>query len=344
MAITQIESSRNVVVIDSVQQFRIVTVCIEKGALPDPGIFVHQMMDTDDPAEDVFIRVSEIADFEQYLDDRVAAVIAGAEYWRSYTLTKFYTDIEVANAAKTAIQDRIDELVSGYDVYVTNFLTASDIVDLPTGEDTLLEALNSTYNTAYDTYGAAVTTEAAAQVAKDDADTALTDSQTSLQNAQTIYDSAGARRDEMVAAEAAMSVFNTSAATTISAVDLFKQQYDAAYPTGDPAIDADVNNLISARDDFNEDRNDNTVALGAAQAAVANHIGLMTDINTLILAPVQSDYTTAEENVRTTTLALAEAEAATVAAYAALETAYNNAKDVCSSWTPDAGKTFPPIS
>lgn len=345
MADTTIESSRNVVLIDGEQQFRIVTVCTAKGDLPDPGIFVHQIMDSDDPAEDEFIRVAEIVDFDEYLDDRVAAVAAGAEYWRSYTLTKFYTDIEVANAAKTAIQDRVDELVSGYQTYVNSFLTSSEVVDLPTGQATLLESLNNAYNTAYDDYETAVADEATSQTAKDDADSEFTSAQTSLQSAQTVYDSAVARRAEMAAAQVAMNGFgNTGAPNVIAAIDAFKDDYDTAYPSGDPNIDASVDTLVAARGFFQSDRNDFLIEENAAQAGVENHDGHVTTINSLILIPAQSDYTTAEEDVRTTTQALAEAEAATAAAYASLEAAYNAAKSACNTWTPDAGKSFPPIS
>ena len=92
LAVTTISSSRNVVRIDDVQKFRIVTICTAAGDLPDAGIFVQQIMDSDDPAEDEFDRVSEIVDLEDYLNDRTAAVAAGDDYWRSNLLVKFYTD------------------------------------------------------------------------------------------------------------------------------------------------------------------------------------------------------------------------------------------------------------
>jgi hypothetical protein len=344
MASTVIESVRNVVSVDDVQKFRIVVVCTAKGDLPDPGVFVHEILDSDDPAKDEFDRVAEIIDFETLLHDRVAAVRAGDTYWRSYLLTKFYTDIQVADAARVAIPDRVDELVTGYATYVNPFLNPSDIVNLPTGEDTFLQGLNTAYNTAYDNYGEAVATEAEASTAKVAADLALTDAQTILQKTETIYDSASARRDEMVAAETAMNVYKAATKDTIAAIDLFKQQYDIAYPDGDPAIDDDVEDLMDARGQFNEDRNSFVVAIGAAASGVAQHIGLVAAINSDLLKPAQSVTTTAEGDVRTTTQALAEAEAATAAAYTALEAAYNAAKSACSTWTPDAGKSFPPIS
>lgn len=346
MSSTVIESSRNVVLLDNEQQFRIVVVCTAAGDLPDSGIFVQEIMDSDDPAKDEFVRVAEIIDFEpdMLLNDRVAAVRAGDQYWRSYLLTKFYTDIQVADAARIAIPDRVDELATGYATYTAPFFTASEIVNLPTGLDTLLQGLNTTYNTAYDDYGTAVEAEATASTAKDDADIALEDAQEILQKTQTIYNSAGERLTEMSGASGAMNAYGTTTGVTIEAIDLFKQQYDVAYPTGDPAIDGDVGNLMAARNQFNEDRNSFLVAHGVAVEGVTNHNGLVNSINSQLLQPAQATATAAEDSVRTTTQALAEAEAATAAAYTALEAAYDAAKSACDTWTPDAGKSFPPIS
>lgn len=338
MAFTQLDSSRNKVSIDSVQWFRIVTVCIAKGDLPDPGLFVYQIHDSDDPAKDAFVRVSEIVDFDLFSDDRPTAVAAGDEYWRSYLLTKFYTNIQVADAAKTAIPDRVDELATDYNLYIDDFETSSEIVNLPSGEDTLLQSLNADYNTAYVNYVNAVASAALAAVAKSDADTELTAAQTAQQQAQEVYDSSVARTAEMSSAKASMDTFNGASGVLIKAIDTFQTAYNAS----GSGVDDEFDDLVDARNQFTDtDRNNFIIAIGEAQASVSTHQSLEALITTNVLTPANTRLTSAEDAVRTTTQALLEAEAAVAAAYTALEDAYAAAKAACNSWTPD--NPFPPI-
>lgn len=334
---TIISSTRNVAVIDGVQQFRIVTVCTQAGILPDTGIFVHEIKDPGDPGEDVFDRVTDIVDFDNYLNDRVAAVARGDSYWRSYVLTKFYTDVQVANSAKTAIQDRVDELASDYDTYYNDFQATSESTELPTGAETLLNSLNSAYNSAYAAYESAVSAEETAESAKSTADSAYTAAKTRLESLQGVFDSASARKIEMAQAYSGMVAFRDSSEDIISAIDLFNQEYE----TSGSGVDAEVDTLMGSRDQFNLDRNTFVPATNDAGVGVDNHDALVTLVQALV-NDASASVTTAEDDVRTTTQALAEAEAATAAAYTALEAAYDNAKSACSTWTPDSGKEFPP--
>lgn len=216
MADTVVNQERTALHVDGVPMFRITAVCTDAGDLPDTGLFLYQIVDPDDGGLDVFTRIVEIADFSStdgYSNNRTTAVLAGDTYWRSYVLTKDYDSVTVADAAVTALFDRINQLVNDYHTYNTDFETApgGEDTNFPTSDPTELEARVTTYNTAYTTYETALTDKDTASTALTDAQTALATETANLAEWQDILAHAQERRTEMYAASLGLSNFVSDA-------------------------------------------------------------------------------------------------------------------------------------
>ena len=338
---TKIESTRSAVIRDDEQEFRIITVCTDRGDLPDVGLFVKEIIDADDHTQDSFVRVVDIVDFETYLADRTDAIHAGSTYWRDYLLTKYYTDVEVANAAKTAIGDRVNDLTQQYDTFTTSFeQDPAEELSFPTEEETVIEATKTAYSAAYVAYIAADAAKTAATADKTEAEDTLTDAAAAATLADGLHKSAQARQIEMTAAWSAMNTFNTYAQTFEEAVQTFITAYDDTPGSG---VDTQRNTLEGAYNVFVAERTSFTTETNEASAiGIANHGLLVTEISTSLLAPANGTKTTAETDLNSASQALIETEATVQTAYSALETAYNNVKDICPTWTPDEGQEFPP--
>lgn len=202
----QTRETRTVVFVNGVQTFRIVVQCIDRGSLPDTHIFLKQIVDVDDPQQDVFVRIVELADFDSlntdpdepgYKPDRDSAIGSGKAYWRSASFTKDYTDIEIADAARQAISDRLNTLVGDFDDYDSKFKTApTQDLYYPSANETTIAALKGAYDTAYENYETAETDLTDAQTALNTAEIELSDAETAvaewsafqegLQNSETI--------------------------------------------------------------------------------------------------------------------------------------------------------------
>lgn len=236
MADTVVQQTRNAVFVDGVPMFRILANCTVQGDLPDTGLFVYEIVDTLDAQQDVFVRVAEIADLsptDGFLSDRTSAVMAGAQYWRSYSLTKYYDSIDVADAAVTALFDRINALTNDYNAYTASFVVSNEDTSFPTDDPSYVAELKTTYDTSLDEYNTAL-------AARDTAETALTTAQatyatevTSLAEWQTMLASTQARYTEIVAAHTGLVNFidagTGNAQSTIAYIDGFITTYFTRY-------------------------------------------------------------------------------------------------------------------
>ncbi len=110
-----------VVIRDGLQQFKLNGICTDKGTLDDTYLFLHTIIENDDPTDDVFKRLCNIGDFDEYKVDRDAAVQAGDTYFRSTSFTVFFDDVDVAAQAKAALNDRVDQLAEDHQTYTTDF-------------------------------------------------------------------------------------------------------------------------------------------------------------------------------------------------------------------------------
>ena len=339
--LTKIESTRDVVNREGEQQFRIITVCTDRGDLPDIGLFVKEIIDADDHTQDSFVRIVDIVDFQEYLADRTDAIHAGALYWRDYILSKYYTDVEVADAAKTAISDRVNDLTQQYNTFTTTFeQDPAEELSFPTEEDTAIQATKTAYSTAYTAYTAADSAATVAAADKTEAEDTLSDANDAADLASMLYTSASARTAEMTAAWLAMNTFNGHAQTFEEAVQTFITAYDN---NGGSGVTTQRNTLEEAHNVFVANRTPFTTSTNEANAiGITNHQNHAQKINMDLLQPANGVKITAEADLNNKSQALTEAEAAVQTAYATLETAYNNVKDICPTWTPDEGQGFPP--
>ena len=162
---------RTSITVDGTPMFQITAACTDPGGLPSSDIFVHELVDPDDPGADKFVRVAEIADFDDIPGDRDDALAADQDYWRDATVVLRFTDVQVANEAYGVLSERIDKLVEDYTVYSATFHTASETLEFPTVDQGKLEEAKASYaaaRAAYDAADVAVTTaEAAEKVAED---------------------------------------------------------------------------------------------------------------------------------------------------------------------------------
>lgn len=237
----QTRETRRVFFINGVQTFRITVQCVNKGPMPDTHLFLMEIVDEDDPQQDVFTRIVQLADLDSlntdldepgYKSDRSAAIASGKSYWRADAFTKDYTDLALAEQADIAISDRLNALVTDFSTFDASFKTSPEEDKYyPSADQSTIDALKAAYETAYDTYVAAQT----AQVA---ADTALTTSEATLVTAQTALDDWSSLQEAMQAsltyltnAQAALSsLAATEGKNFLTDADKFIEDYKDFFP------------------------------------------------------------------------------------------------------------------
>ena len=150
MAGTQIRQDRQIVAVAGVNKYEILVTCTLAGTLPDTGIFLLQLTQSDDPKDDTLVRVCDVTDFDTYLSDRNTARTNDATYWRSAELRLQYDDADTANAAYKEIISRINALVSNQDVHIEEFETPAEgeYTNFPVADPSDSAALVAVYEDA----------------------------------------------------------------------------------------------------------------------------------------------------------------------------------------------------
>lgn len=236
-----IRETRTVIFVNGVQTFRLVVQCTDRGDLPDTNLFLKQIVDTQDPQQDVFTRIVELADLNVlntdvdepgYKPDRSAAVAAGDTFWRSDTFTKDYTDIEVANQAVAAVSDRLNTLVTDFTTYDASFKTApTEDKYFPSADPTTVQELKDAYDTALATYRSAQSTATTAQTDLTNAENDLSGAEASLNEWSAFGDAMQALIDSNNAVAGSFSVFaSTYSKAFIACVDKFTEDYTSYFP------------------------------------------------------------------------------------------------------------------
>ena len=175
------------------QLYRILVECTDSGDLSDTGVFVFRISDTRNALSDVFQRVATLSDLDDtytdgYKNNRDAAVAAGDTYWRSNTHSFDYDDLDVAVAAVRTLSDRINTLVDDYTTYKASFEAASEELNFPTSDPTIVAEREAAYETAVSDFDTAKDAQDAALDARDDAQDALTAANADLSDWQTEKD------------------------------------------------------------------------------------------------------------------------------------------------------------
>lgn len=160
---TNVNEVMNTVIAEGIQYFLLSYQCTWPGTasptyvpLQDTGIFVYEIIDPGDATKDLFTRITDIPDFFEYANTRAGAILAGSNFWRSAVASLSYTNFATANAAKTAMHDRIDALCQDFSAYSLQFSTlpAGNLGQYPLGiaPNTAVDQLADTYYTAFEDY------------------------------------------------------------------------------------------------------------------------------------------------------------------------------------------------
>lgn len=353
------QQTREAVVVDGKTQYKITIWTTEQGPLPTKAIFCIQINDPTDPKADTFGRVVTITDFSTYGEDRAQAVLDQEEFYRLDNWVFYYDDLTTAVNATDVLKTRIDEMVTEWETYDTQFEATTETTEHPqTGLDT--------FNTLVATYDAAAAAEATALTARDTAkdtyDTAVTDAAdaaTAVTAAETNYNDCVTAKGYFDACLAGFStlynksnafgatgtgagIFLTYSKTYRTAAETLRGACTADPPTAGQkaAYDAAVstyNTQVGAMDtDIATFRNDVAVAETVKNTAVANQALFaafcttrQTELNTAKTAKTTAD--TAVANART---AYASAQAAYESAQMATEAALAAVRALKPTWTP----------
>jgi len=178
--------------------FRIVSECTDPGeinngtGLEDKGVFIYSIFNSRNPAADIFQRVCTVNDLETYQNDRDEAIANNDTYWRSYTLTRDYTELSTAVKAITVIGDRVNALVNDYTTYFDEFKVVPADPDgtktYPTADADYVTALKATYETKVDDFTDALLLQTTADTALSTANDTLVASRDSLKEWQETRD------------------------------------------------------------------------------------------------------------------------------------------------------------
>ena len=353
------QQTREAVVVDGKTQFKITIWTTEQGPLPTKAIFCIQINDPDDPKADTFGRIVAVPDFSTFGEDRAQAVLDHEEFYRIDSWVFYYDDLPTAVSATDVLKTRIDEMVTEWEMYDTEFEATTETTEHPrTGLDT--------FNTLVDAYDAAAKSEAVMFIARDDAksayDTAVTDASdatSGVTSAQTLYNDCVTAKGYFDACLAGFStlytksnafgatgtgagLFLTQSKTFRTAADALRSACTADPPTAgqkatyDSAVTT-YNSQLGAMDtDILTFRGDVATAEVVKNTAVANQALFaafcatrQTELNTAQTAKTTAD--TAVANART---AYESAQAAYESAQMATEAALAAVRALKPTWTP----------
>jgi hypothetical protein len=102
-------------------QYAIDMLITDRGDLPAASVFLMEIVDEQDPKDDVLARVCTVADMETFRINRASAITAGDRFYRSITASKFYSSVDVAIKAKDFLIEQVNALVTEYASYLTGF-------------------------------------------------------------------------------------------------------------------------------------------------------------------------------------------------------------------------------
>lgn len=237
----QTRETRRVFFVNGVQTFRITVQCVDKGPMPDTHLFLMEIVDDDDPQQDVFTRIVQLADLDAlnvdpdepgYKPDRSAAIASGKSYWRADAFTKDYTDLNLAEQADKAISDRLNTLVTDFSTFDSSFQTSPEEDKYyPSADQTTIDALKAAYDTAYDAYETAQAGLATAQSDLTTAQTTLATATTALEDWTAFQESMQTSLTYLTNAQVALnSLAAIYGKNFLADVDLFIADYKDYFP------------------------------------------------------------------------------------------------------------------
>jgi hypothetical protein len=143
------QDSVAVLAADGTQRFRVTSAItyIDGADLPFTEIFVFQIVDTNDPKQDKFLRVANIHDLTTLQRGRENALLNATTFYLAASFEVIYSDVTTAAAAKPAIATRVDELIAEWITYTTQFVVPTDY-ELPLVADNIVTVAKNAYYAA----------------------------------------------------------------------------------------------------------------------------------------------------------------------------------------------------
>ena len=347
MADTVVNVASNVVEINNVKKYQIHAVCLEKGDLPDAGVFLLEIVDPLSPTNDEFERVIQVADLDALVGfpfPRTTAVNRAMSFYRATEFYKMFDDAELAGAARQQLLDNVNTLVSVYTDYGDEFVAPGTDYTFPTEDETVVTALKAAYDAELAAYDAALATQTS--IVSDLAITTaeLDDANTLLGLRTNLYEDFQSRASEMLAAKSLYSAsINASPPNALWFVTQV-QDFLVAYDTRGNGVGTEAESLRTA---MTQTRAMLTSALasdinGTISTGVSAHDQMNADeYYDTTSGTVEGDLTAKQNAVTSTQTAKVIADADVTAKYGTLANSYAAVKSVCPDWTPDT--PLPPI-
>ena len=150
MPSTEISQYRSQMVLPSGEQiYRIITVVVDKGDLPNLEIFVTEIADALDPTSDRFVRIATPFDLSNLTTSRVTAVANDYTHFLSASAVNDFGSLEAGIKATTELKGRINNLVTTWLLYTGEFLTSpAAVYFFPSADETYIKLVKDAYVSA----------------------------------------------------------------------------------------------------------------------------------------------------------------------------------------------------
>lgn len=149
---TLIQDSKVTTLSDGSQRYEILSYLdfVKAGDLPGPAlnpyreIFVHKIVVTNNPKDDLFLRVGQVPDLTTLPRSRERAININSTLYLSATCTIFYPRLDQAVAAKKLVQARLDELIAQWHLYSEEFVVPDEF-ELPLVSPSIVQKAKDDY-------------------------------------------------------------------------------------------------------------------------------------------------------------------------------------------------------
>lgn len=124
---------------------RVESTITNKGALPDPAVFLYTIGDPEDPKTDVYSKVIDAASFLVTTKDRPTALITGSDVYRVSTSTLDFYNVDDGATAAAYIRERVNALAQDWDTLQNKYLSSGEEYVYPVDSEGVLAPLIAVY-------------------------------------------------------------------------------------------------------------------------------------------------------------------------------------------------------
>lgn len=219
----QLSQERHTELVDGTQELFVITSTMISATipaqLPHLFVFVMKIVTRDDPKDDVLSRVARISDLTLLPQGRVAALASALGSNIEYLSTSVrlaYPTLTEALDAKTAIKDRVNQLITDWAEFQSEFNApdpSPEIFTLPSVDPSQKAALIAAYKAAKEDRYNKQLAKAAADATLSLANTSYTNANAAVAAVQGFSSSAASVSAEMTTVSAAYSSLTSSGNT-----------------------------------------------------------------------------------------------------------------------------------